>query len=216
MELDPGLPGGSWANALCGCCRSSSRISRDLMARQAAKHKHGGGGHPGGGPASPHAAPYAKHLHGIAFGAVMLASSALNNLFVTYHLDFYLTVVGVSPAYFYLGHCIFMIWNATNDVVGLGGMLPCITKPLGRHPHTPHPHPKHSTTASPIAPLHHFISCSAGLAIRCRWAARYAYPSCHHRHTTHRYHHHRHYRHHRRQQHHRRRYHRRHHRRRHQ
>ena len=52
----------------------------------------------------------------MAFGAVMLASSALNNLFVTYHLDFYLTVVGVSPTYFYLGQCVFMIWNACNDV----------------------------------------------------------------------------------------------------
>ena len=115
MELDSGLPGGSWANTMCGCCRSSSRLSRDLLARNAAKHreKHH---HPGAQTAqTPPVHP--KHLHGMAFGAVMLASSALNNLFVTYHLDFYLTVVGVSPAYFYLGHCVFMAWNATNDVV---------------------------------------------------------------------------------------------------
>ncbi len=47
----------------------------------------------------------------------MLASSALNNLFVTYHLDFYLTVVRLRPSYFYLGHAVFMVWNAVNDVL---------------------------------------------------------------------------------------------------
>ena len=47
----------------------------------------------------------------------MLASSALNNLFVTYHLDFYLTVVRLRPAYFYIGHGVFMVWNACNDVL---------------------------------------------------------------------------------------------------
>ena len=56
-------------------------------------------------------------LKAVAFGAVMLASSALNNLFVTYHLDFFLTVVQVQSTYFYLGHLVFMVWNACNDVL---------------------------------------------------------------------------------------------------
>jgi hypothetical protein len=50
----------------------------------------GGGGGSGGGTGryfSP------ATLRGAAFGSVMLASSALNNLFLTYHLDFFLTVV---------------------------------------------------------------------------------------------------------------------------
>jgi len=56
-------------------------------------------------------------LRGFAFGSVMLASSAMNNLFVTYHLDFFLTVVHLSPFWFYLGHSVFMVWNAVNDLI---------------------------------------------------------------------------------------------------
>ncbi len=56
-------------------------------------------------------------LKSLAFGCVMLASSALNNLFVTYHLDFYLTVVGLQSNYFYGAQIVFMAWNSTNDVL---------------------------------------------------------------------------------------------------
>jgi len=41
----------------------------------------------------------------------------MNNLFVTYHLDFFLTVVHLSPFWFYFGHSVFMVWNAVNDLI---------------------------------------------------------------------------------------------------
>jgi len=47
----------------------------------------------------------------------MLASSALNNLFLTYHLNFFITMVNLQSSYFYGGQLIFMVWNATNDVL---------------------------------------------------------------------------------------------------
>lgn len=56
-------------------------------------------------------------LRGAAFGCVMLASSALNNLFVTYHLDFFMNSAKLEPAYFYGAQLVFMVWNATNDVI---------------------------------------------------------------------------------------------------
>ncbi len=44
----------------------------------------------------------------IAFGATMLASSAMNNLFVTYYIVFFTNVVGLSSRSFYLGQFVFM------------------------------------------------------------------------------------------------------------
>ena len=52
---------------------------------------------------------------GISFGAIMLASSAMNNLFVTYYLDLFMNVVHISPFWFYTGQFVFMVWNAVND-----------------------------------------------------------------------------------------------------
>ena len=47
-----------------------------------------------------------------AFGAIMFASSALNNVFVTYYLD----VFSSLPAWAFIsGQCIFALWNASND-----------------------------------------------------------------------------------------------------
>jgi len=54
---------------------------------------------------------------GIYFGMVMLASSAMNNLFVTYYLDYFINVVQMDASSFFLGQTIFMIWNAFNDPV---------------------------------------------------------------------------------------------------
>lgn len=56
-------------------------------------------------------------LRGLAFGSVMLASSAINNLFVTYHLDFFLSLAHLSPFWFYFGHSVFMVWNSVNDLI---------------------------------------------------------------------------------------------------
>lgn len=39
----------------------------------------------------------------VAFGLPMLASSAMNNVFVTYYMDMFTKVQGLSPAWFYLG-----------------------------------------------------------------------------------------------------------------
>jgi hypothetical protein len=49
-----------------------------------------------------------------AFGAIMFASSALNNVFVTYYLE----VFSSLPAWAFIsGQCIFALWNASNDPV---------------------------------------------------------------------------------------------------
>ena len=47
--------------------------------------------------------------------AVMLGSAALNSLFVSYYLDFYVNVVGVSTWSFFVVQILFMLWNAMND-----------------------------------------------------------------------------------------------------
>jgi len=54
-------------------------------------------------------------LRSIAFGATMLGSSALNNLFVTYYLELFTSVALVSSWWFYCVQFLFGIWNAVND-----------------------------------------------------------------------------------------------------
>jgi hypothetical protein len=44
----------------------------------------------------------------MAFGSTMLASAMLNNIFVSYYLDFFVNVIKVSPSGFYIGQLIFM------------------------------------------------------------------------------------------------------------
>mmetsp|Transcript_9139 Transcript_9139/g.17233 ORF Transcript_9139/g.17233 Transcript_9139/m.17233 type:complete len:411 (-) Transcript_9139:615-1847(-) len=51
----------------------------------------------------------------VYFGLVMLCSSALNNLFVTYYLDYFLNVIALDKSAFYFGQVVFMTWNAIND-----------------------------------------------------------------------------------------------------
>ena len=99
----------SWQR-MCACC---SLVTSHFPSMRSSGSKSG---QPNGDSGSIDYELQERWLRGPAFGAVMLASSALNNLFVTYHLDFYLTVVRISPWYFYLGHGIFMVWNACNDV----------------------------------------------------------------------------------------------------
>ncbi|CAK9108388.1 Transmembrane protein 180 (Major facilitator superfamily domain-containing 13A) [Durusdinium trenchii] len=78
--------------------------------------------------------------HHVGFGLVMLASSAMNNLFVTYYLDLFMNVVQLGARSFYLGQLVFMVWNATNDPifgwlsdrVGLRGADAGKKSPLGR------------------------------------------------------------------------------------
>ena len=53
----------------------------------------------------------------VAFGATMLASAAINNIFATYYLDFFLSVVHVHQRAFYVAQTIFMVWNAVNDLI---------------------------------------------------------------------------------------------------
>ena len=68
---------------MCSCCKIGSSSSSLRLARSRNAPTGSGEGR------------YfsAATLRGAAFGSVMLASSALNNLFLTYHLDFFLTVV---------------------------------------------------------------------------------------------------------------------------
>ena len=54
-------------------------------------------------------------LSHVAFGATMLASSALNNLFVTYYLELFSGVALVSSWWFYCVQIVFGLWNAIND-----------------------------------------------------------------------------------------------------
>eukprot|EP01029_Cantina_marsupialis_P027241 TRINITY_DN7560_c0_g1_i1.p1 TRINITY_DN7560_c0_g1~~TRINITY_DN7560_c0_g1_i1.p1 ORF type:complete len:480 (+),score=85.54 TRINITY_DN7560_c0_g1_i1:46-1485(+) len=49
----------------------------------------------------------------LAFGAVMLSSSLLNNVFVSFYITFY--VSRVPKSMFYVAQVVFMIWNSTND-----------------------------------------------------------------------------------------------------
>ena len=51
----------------------------------------------------------------LAYGAVAFASSAINNVFVTYYIDLFTGYVQLTPAWFYAGQLIFMVWNAVND-----------------------------------------------------------------------------------------------------
>ena len=51
----------------------------------------------------------------LAYGCIMLASSAMNNLFVTYYLELFMDLVAVPSDWFYIGQTIFMAWNAVND-----------------------------------------------------------------------------------------------------
>lgn len=51
----------------------------------------------------------------IAFGATMLASASINNVFVTYYLDTFLNIVQLDAAWFFIGQTIFMFWKALND-----------------------------------------------------------------------------------------------------
>jgi Na+/melibiose symporter-like transporter len=69
---------------------------------------------PGSSPKSASRLPAMKVL---AFGSTMLASAMLNNIFVSYYLDFYLNVMKISPAAFYFGQAVFMAWNSINDLL---------------------------------------------------------------------------------------------------
>ena len=44
----------------------------------------------------------------VAFGATMFASSALNNIFVTYYIVYFTQVVQLSASGFFFGQLIFM------------------------------------------------------------------------------------------------------------
>jgi hypothetical protein len=47
----------------------------------------------------------------------MLASSAINNVFVTYSLDFFRNVSHVSPMFFYCGQLVYLVFNSLNDPI---------------------------------------------------------------------------------------------------
>jgi len=55
------------------------------------------------------------HRRYVCFGLVMGASSALNNLFVTFYLDLFMNVVKLDSSAFYVGQLVFMVWNSLND-----------------------------------------------------------------------------------------------------
>jgi hypothetical protein len=47
----------------------------------------------------------------------MLATSAMHNIFVTYYLDYFLYRVRLTPFWFFFGQSVFLVWNASNDVI---------------------------------------------------------------------------------------------------
>jgi Na+/melibiose symporter-like transporter len=58
-----------------------------------------------------------KWLRASAFGAAMLASSAMNNVFVTYNGDFFKNVAKVPPSWFIFGQLVYLLFNASNDTI---------------------------------------------------------------------------------------------------
>jgi hypothetical protein len=61
------------------------------------------------------AARWAAVRRPAAYGAVMFASSALHNVFVTYYVALFAALPSLTPAWFYAGQLAFMVWNAVND-----------------------------------------------------------------------------------------------------
>lgn len=51
----------------------------------------------------------------VAYGAIMLASSAMNSVFVSFYLKLFMDVASVTPGWFYAGQVMFAMWNALND-----------------------------------------------------------------------------------------------------
>lgn len=55
----------------------------------------------------------------VAYGSVMLASSAMNNVFVTYYIALFASRDRLTPAWFYTGQTIFMCVNMLRRSVWL-------------------------------------------------------------------------------------------------
>jgi len=53
----------------------------------------------------------------LAYGLVMLGSSCLNNIFVTYYIELFCYIFEISSSWFFAGQILFMIWNTVNDPV---------------------------------------------------------------------------------------------------
>jgi Na+/melibiose symporter-like transporter len=51
----------------------------------------------------------------LGYSGVMLASSALNCIFVTYYVEFFMRVSHLSSRAFFLSQLFYMIWNMCND-----------------------------------------------------------------------------------------------------
>eukprot|EP00658_Telonema_sp_P-2_P082612 TRINITY_DN8765_c0_g1_i12.p1 TRINITY_DN8765_c0_g1~~TRINITY_DN8765_c0_g1_i12.p1 ORF type:complete len:138 (+),score=36.32 TRINITY_DN8765_c0_g1_i12:105-518(+) len=51
----------------------------------------------------------------LGYGLISFGSAALNTLFVTYYLDWFIAVVKVPTGWFYGSQLVFMVWNAVND-----------------------------------------------------------------------------------------------------
>lgn len=51
----------------------------------------------------------------LAFGIVMLGSTCLNNIFVTYYVELFCYIMDMQSSWFFVGQLIFMIWNTIND-----------------------------------------------------------------------------------------------------
>ena len=54
-------------------------------------------------------------VRALGFGTTMLASAALNSLFVTYYLEMFTRVAELDGGWFFVGQTVFMLWNMLND-----------------------------------------------------------------------------------------------------
>lgn len=56
-------------------------------------------------------------IQSLAFGMTMLASSCLNNVFVSYYFEMFTSVARITSGWFYFAQFIFCVWNCGNDVM---------------------------------------------------------------------------------------------------
>ena len=59
--------------------------------------------------------PFGHRLPMIGYSGVMLASSALNCVFVTYYVEFFMRVSLLSSRAFFMSQLFYMLWNMCND-----------------------------------------------------------------------------------------------------
>ncbi|KAH3743847.1 transmembrane protein 180-like [Pelomyxa schiedti] len=53
----------------------------------------------------------------LAYGATNFANAAMQQLFVTYYIDVFMNINGVTSGWFFFGELVFLLWNSIDDVL---------------------------------------------------------------------------------------------------